>query len=215
MTRLFELARYPIEAETDERPFLAVWLAFAVAAVVPVLPLLPVVGYLPKALAASERGERLPAVLGDGRTLLRRAVGGSALCVLFLGPPLIALLVTIYGVLFSSGGDVPQIRFLAGSTAVLLSGVVALYLLPIALTAYGREDSLRDALSPGRFREVGGHGAYFYRWTTGAVVLSLAGSAGGILGIVPGIGPVLTGAALAYGLLIAVYYWGRAVGGTR
>lgn len=143
------------------------------------------------------------------------SLGATALCLLFLGPPLVALVVTIYGVLFSSGGDVPTVRFAAGSTAVLLAGMVGLYLLPITLTTYGREESLRSSLSLASIREVGTHGGYFVGWTIGCVAFSLAASVGSVLFTVPRLGPLLGTLPLAYGLLVTANFWGRAVARSR
>jgi hypothetical protein len=216
MNRSLGAVRYPIAGPAGERPLLAIWIAFSLAVVVPLVPLFLVVGYLVRALVANERGESLPPFLADGWRLLRQSAGGAALCALFLGPPLLALVVTIYGVIFSSsGGDVPTVRILAGSTAVLLVGLLALYLLPIALTTYGRTGSLRSALSLSSLRAAGSHGAYFVGWTLGCVGLCFAAALGRVLFAVPRIGPVLGTLPLAYGLLVAGHVWGRAVGRTR
>lgn len=217
MDRSLGTLRYPIAGPVGERPLLATWIALALALFVPLLPLLPVVGYLVRTLVASERGESLPPFLTDASTLLRRSAGGAALCLLFLGPPLAAMVVTIYGVIFSTtgGGGVPTVRILAGSTAVLLVGLVALYLLPIALTTYGQSGSLRSAVSLSSLRSVGGHGAYFVGWTVGCVALCFAAALGRVLYVIPSVGPLLGMLPIAYGLLVTGHVWGRGIGRAR
>ncbi|MBO4248631.1 DUF4013 domain-containing protein [Halomicrobium sp. IBSBa] len=210
-------ATYPIAGDARERPLLAVWLSLALSFVVPVVPLLPVVGYVVRALTASERGDALPPFLADGRTLLRQSVGGSVLCVFFLGLPLAALLVTVYGVvtLDASAGDLPTGRILAGSTATLFVGLLGLYLLPIALTVYGQTGSLREAFSIAPFRSIGGHGAYFFGWTLGFVALTVTLGIGGSLLTFSRVGPLLGTFVFAYGFLVATYLWGRAIARAR
>ena len=203
---------YPIAGDARERPLLAVWLLFALAVVVPVLPALPVVGYLVRVLTASERGEPMPPFLADWRTLLRRSLGGLVVCLVFLGIPFAALLVTLYGVVtLEPGANAPVGRILAGSTAVLFVGVLGTYLAPVALTVYGREGSLRRAFSVAALRPVAGHAAYFFGWTLGFTALVVAVGVGGALFTVSRAGPLFGTFALAYGLLVAAYLWGRAV----
>jgi hypothetical protein len=203
---------YPVAGDEAERPVLAVWLLLALSVVVPVFPALPVVGYFVRVLAASERGESMPPLLADPRTLLRRSVGGVALAVAFLGVPFAALLVTLYGVVsLEPGAGAPVGRILAGSTAVLFVGLLGLYLLPVSLAVYGREGSLRRAVSPGALRPVAGHAAYFFGWTLGFTAVVVAVGVGGALFTVTRAGPLFGTFVLAYGLLVTAYLWGRAV----
>jgi len=203
---------YPIAGDAAERPLLAVWLLFALSVVVPVLPAVPVVGYLVRVLAASERGESIPPFLSEPRTLLRRSVGGAVVSLAFLGVPFAALLVTLYGVVsLEPGANAPVGRILAGSTAVLFLGIFGTYLAPIALTAYGREGSLRTAFSPAALRPVAGHAAYFFGWTLGFTALVVTVGLAGALFTVSRAGPLFGTFVLAYGLLVAAYLWGRAV----
>ncbi|RLM63082.1 DUF4013 domain-containing protein [Halorubrum sp. Atlit-26R] len=203
---------YPIAGDARERPLLAVWLLFALSVVVPVLPALPVVGYLVRVLTASERGDSIPAFLSDGRTLVRRSLGGTAVCLVFLGVPFAALLVTLYGVVGLEPGSNPPVgRILAGSTAVLFLGIAGTYLAPISLTTYGREGSLRRAFSPAALRPVAGHAAYFFGWTLGFTALVVTVGVGGALFTLSRLGPLAGTFVLAYGLLVAAYLWGRAV----
>ena len=207
---------YPIAGDAAERPLLAVWLLFAVSVVVPVLPALPVVGYLVRVLAASERGDALPPFLADGRTLVRQSIGGIVACLVFLGVPFAALLVTVYGVVtLAPGANAPVGRVLVGSTAVLFTALVGLYLLPVSLAAYGRDGSLRRALSLGTLRPVAGHAAYFFGWTLGVTALVVAVGVGGALFTVTRIGPLFGTLVLAYGVLVAAYLWGRAIERTK
>jgi hypothetical protein len=203
---------YPIAGDAAERPLLAVWLLLALSVVVPVLPAVPVVGYLVRVLAASERGDSIPEFLSDGRTLVRRSLGGVAVCVVFLGVPFAALLVTLYGIVtLEPGADAPVGRILAGSTAVLLVGILGTYLAPISLTTYGREGSLRRAFSPASLRPVAGHAAYFFGWTLGFTALVVTVGVGGALFTLSRLGPLVGTFVLAYGLLVTAYLWGRAV----
>ncbi|WP_096394401.1 DUF4013 domain-containing protein [Halorubrum trapanicum] len=203
---------YPIAGDARERPLLAVWLLFALSVVVPVLPALPVVGYLVRVLTASERGDSMPLFLSDGRTLARRSLGGTAVCLVFLGIPFAALLVTLYGVVtLDPGSNAPVGRILAGSTAVLFLGVLGTYLVPVSLITYGREGSLRRAFSAAALRPVAGHAAYFFGWTLGFTALVVAVGVGGALFTVSRAGPLFGTFVLAYGLLVTAYLWGRAV----
>ena len=203
---------YPIAGDAAERPLLAVWLLLALSVEVPVLPAIPVVGYLVRALAASGRGDPLPAFLADGRTLLRRSLGGSVVCLVLLGVPFAALLVTLYGIVsLEPGADAPVGRILAGSTAVLFVGLLGTYLLPVSLTTYGRTGSLRRALSPSALRPVAGHAAYFFGWTLGFTAVVVTVGVSGALFTLSRIGPFAGTFVLAYGLLATVYLWGRAV----
>ena len=203
---------YPIAGDAAERPLLAVWLLLALSVVVPVLPAVPVVGYLVRVLAASERGDSIPAFLSDGRTLVRRSLGGVVVCLAFLGVPFAALLVTLYGIVtLEPGANAPVGRILAGSTAVLLVGVLGTYLAPISLTTYGREGSLRRAFSPAALRPVAGHAAYFFGWTLGFTALVVTVGVGGALFTLSRLGPLVGTFVLAYGLLVTAYLWGRAV----
>lgn len=203
---------YPIAGDAAERPLLAVWLLFALSAVIPVLPALPVVGYLVRVLVASERGDSMPPFLADGRTLVRRSLGGIVVCVAFLGVPFAALLVTLYGIVtLEPGADAPVAVILAGSTAVLFMGVVGLYLVPIAVTIYGRQGSIRRAFSVAALWPVAGHGAYFFGWTLGFTALVVTVGVGGALFTVSRAGPLIGSFVLAYGLLVATYLWGRAI----
>jgi len=207
---------YPIAGDAAERPLLAVWLLFAVSVVIPVLPALPVVGYLVRVLAASERGDALPPFLADGRTLVWQSVGGVIAGLAFLGVPFAALLVTVYGVVtLTPGANAPVGRVLIGSTAVLVTALVGLYLLPVSLAAYGRDGSLRRALSLGTLRPVAGHAAYFFGWTLGVTALVVAVGIGGALFTVTRIGPLFGTFVLAYGVLVAAYLWGRAIERTK
>jgi hypothetical protein len=203
---------YPVSGEARERPLLAVWLLFALSVVVPVLPALPVVGYFVRVLAAGERGDAMPLFLADGRTLVRRSLGGTAVCLAFLGVPFAALLVTLYGVVtLEPGADAPVVVILAGSTVVLFIGVIGLYLVPVSLTTYGREGSLRRAFTVNALRPVAGHAAYFFGWTLGFTALVVAVGVGGALFTFSRAGPLFGTFVLAYGLLVAAYLWGRAV----
>jgi len=209
--------RSPFDGPQSERPLLVVWVALTLAAVVPVLPLVLVVGYLVRALDASARGDPLPPALSDLRRFIGQSLGGCLLCLLFLGPPLAALLVTVYGVVSigPDGGSVPTLRVLAGSTAVLLFGLLGLSLLPITLATYGTTGSLRSALSLSLLRSIAGHGAYFVGWTLGCLALTLAAGLATALAAVPRIGPLLAALATAYGLLVAVFFWGRGIDRAR
>ncbi|QAU13428.1 DUF4013 domain-containing protein [Halorubrum sp. BOL3-1] len=203
---------YPVAGDAAERPLLAVWLLLALAVVVPLLPALPVVGYLVRVLAASERGDALPRFLADGRRLLQQSIGGLLACLVFLGVPFAALLVTVYGVVtLEPGANAPVGRILAGSTAMLFVALLGLYLLPISLTVYGQEGSIRRALSPGALRPVAGHPAYFFGWTLGFTALVVTVGVGGALFTLSRIGPLVGTFVLAYGLLVTAYLWGRAV----
>ncbi|CDK40486.1 unknown [Halorubrum sp. DM2] len=203
---------YPVAGDAAERPLLAVWLLLALSVLVPVLPAVPVVGYLVRVLAASERGDSLPPFLADGRTLLRRSLGGLVVCLAFLGVPFAALLVTLYGVItLEPGADAPVVVILAGSTAVLFMGIIGLYLVPISLTTYGRQGSLRRAFSTDSLRPVAGHAAYFFGWTLGFTALVVTVGVGGALFTLSRIGPLAGTFVLAYGLLVTAYLWGRAV----
>lgn len=207
---------YPLAGDGGERPLVACWVCLALASLVPVLPAVVVVGYLARVADAGRTGAAAPAFFEQPLALLRRGIGGTAVAVGYLLVPVAALLVSVYGAAASGRGEVPgfggTVTLYAGGTAVFCLFLLGVYLLPIGLTTYAREGSLRAAFDGGDLRRVGANAAYFWRWTVGLVTLSFAASVANLAGGVDGVGPLVAALVLAYGGVLAVRAWGRGVG---
>lgn len=218
---LAALAR-PFRGPGAERPVLATWLcllAATLAAVVPLLPLLvllPVAGYAVRALVAGAAGDPAPRLLTDPGALLKTGLGAVAVAVAYLAIPAVVLAVTVTGLRSAPAVATDDLLTLglvaAGSTTVLFTALVGAYLFPVALTAYGRDGTLRAAVDAGRLRRTGAHWAYFVDWTTAAVALGVAGALARAVWSIPRVGPLAGTAVLAYALLLACHWWGRGVG---
>lgn len=205
---------YPIRGPERERPFLAVWV-LVLGSFLVVVPVVAVVGYLVRVIDASDRDEPAPSFVADARTLLRRGLGGTALAVVFLAGPVLALLITVYGAMFGIEGVEPgstsTFVVYAGSTVVLFFSLLGAYLLPIALFRYGRTGSLRAALSRKWLRGAATHGAYFAGWTLGAVLATIGIGLGTALFPIARVGPVLTAFVLAHAAIVTCHVWGRSL----
>lgn len=204
---------YPVAGDRAERPLLSCWVALLLAAIVPVVPLIPVAGYLLRVLDAAENDEEAPAFLAEPKALLQRGLGVTALSVVYLAVPVAGLVVTVSGALGRdvAPGGFGTVVFYAGSTAVLWIALFAAYLLPVALSTYGRTGRLRDGFDTSALRSVGAHGAYFVRWVAGAATFAVAAGVGTASLAVPNLGPVIAAFFLAYGLILTAYVWGRGI----
>lgn len=210
-----ETLTYPISGPGRERPLVATWALVLAGFLLPLLPWILAVGYLVRVLDASDRGDPAPRFFADARAYLRDALGGTALTVLFLAGPFLALLITVYGARFGvegvEPGNTPTLLIYAGSTVVLAVALLGSYLLPVALFRFGRTGSLRSALSGRWLRLAGLHGAYFAGWTLGAV-LGLTGVGLAVrLFSVGRIGPPIAALVLAHAGIVTAYVWGRAL----
>lgn len=208
---------YPLRGEAGERPLVACWVLLLLAGLVPVVPLVPLLGYLILVLAASARGESAPPLLDDGRRVLQRGLGGTALVVLFLGGPIAVLLITVYGASFGAREAAPSgtgvLVFYAGSTAVLFAALLAAYLLPIALLRYAGTGRLRGGLDVGALRTAATSAAYFRDWVAGAVATTTAATVASRLAALGRLGAVVAALVLAYALLVTAHLWGRSLAG--
>lgn len=211
----FGTLAYPVSGATTERPLLACWVLVLLGFLVPVLPLIPFVGYLVRVLVVSARGDPdPPAFLDDLSGLVRLGLGGTVVAVGYLAVPVVLLLVTVNGALGFSGeldGFVESLLFFSGSTIVLTLSLVAVYLFPVALISYGRERRLRAAVDRATVLSLPRRLNVFVGWAIGFVVVSVgAGVATAVLGRFR-LGPVLASLVVAYTLVLASQYIGRAV----
>lgn len=211
----FGTLAYPISGATTERPLLASWILVLLALLVPVLPLIPLLGYLVRVLVRSADGEPDPPAFVTGLSdLLRLGIGATAVAVAYLTIPVVLLVVTVNGALEFSGeldGLVPGLLFFSGSTIVLVVSLLAAYLFPVALLAYGRERRLRAAVDRATLTSLARRLNVFVGWVLAFVVVSVgAGVARQLFGLTR-LGPVLAALVAAYTLVLASHYFGRAV----
>lgn len=206
---------YPITGEARERPLLACWVLVLLGFLVPFVPLIPLFGYLVRVLVRSADGDtECPPFLTDGFELIRLGVGATVVLVCYLVVPLVLLLVTINGVLESSRaleGFTRTVIALSGSTVVLLLSLLAAYVLPLALTHYGRERRLRAAFDRSAISSLARRLNVFVGWVTALVVLTVGGAIGNALVTVSRVGPVLAALALAYTVVLASHHVGYAI----
>lgn len=213
---------WPLRGPGAERPVLATWLCLlaatlaAVVPLLPILPLLPVAGYGLRALVAGAEGDPAPRLLTDPGDLLRTGLGASVVAFGYLAVPAVVLAVTVTGLQSAPAVGTSDWLTLglvaAGSTTVLFTALAGAYLCPVALTAYGREGTLRAAVDAGHLRRTGAHWAYFVDWTAAAVTLGVAGTLVRAAWSIQRLGPLVGTAVLAYALLLACHWWGRGVG---
>lgn len=207
----FGVFGYPVAGEDREWPVVVGWILFMISLVVPLVPLIPYVGYLVRVIAASSQGDSTPPIRTEPVRLLKQGVVGSVVVAAYLLLPGLGLLVTIYGASDrSSGGDIgfsDSILFSAGSTAVLVFFLLAVFLVPVALTRF-EDDGFRAAFGIRRLTPVAGHAAYFSRWMAGAVALVLTAAFANVTFQIDRAGPVLASLLLAFGVILTCHLWG-------
>lgn len=207
---------YPFGGEARERPLVACWILAMVAFLVPVAGLVavvPVMGYLVRVLDASAAGESAPRMAVEAVDLVRRGIGGFLVGACYLVGPLVALLVTVYGVTNNdpSVDPVGIVSLYAGSTVVLCLFLLAAFLVPAAVAAYAESESLRAAFSTARLRPVAGHAAYFTRWMAGAVTLTTVTAVANVSLQIHRAGPVVASLLAVYGSIVAIHLWGEGI----
>lgn len=203
---------YPVAGETVERPLLAGWILVLLGFLVPILPLIPFLGYLVRVLVSSGAGDTgSPPFMGDGPDTIRLGVSAAAISVVYLAIPVGLLVVTVYGLIESP--RVPRdfagtLIFFSGTTVVLILSLLASYLLPVALTAYGRERRLGAAFD---YRTVG-HLArsidVFVGWAIAVAIAAVGAEVGLALLDLSALGPVLAALVFAYTAILTFHCLG-------
>ncbi|NHN40799.1 DUF4013 domain-containing protein [Halorubellus sp. JP-L1] len=210
----FGVFEYPIAGKDREWPVVVGWILVMVSFVIPVAPLVPYLGYLVRVLAASSREDATPPIRTDPVGLLTQGILGSVIVATYLLPPVLALLVTVYGASERAGavdvGFSDSLVLYAGSTVVLAVFLLAVFLVPIALARYA-DDGFRAAFGARGIAPVASHAAYFARWMAGTVALVLTAAFANVAVQVDRAGPVIASLVVAYGVVLAAHLWGVGV----
>lgn len=181
-----------LRGENAEEAVLTGWICLlAHSLFLPMLALVPALGYLVATTRAMiEEESALPPV--EFRSLFVSGAGASAVCLAYgLVPAAVgAITISLAGTAVIDPGSGESILFLTGSTVTLFVVLTGLYLLPIALCRYA-VSGLRDALPDRSFLPVATHAAYFIGWTSALVLLAAGWFAGGVVELLPVVGPVL------------------------
>jgi len=203
---------YPIAGDRGERPVLAGWILVLASFFVPVLPLVPLVGYLVRVLVSSAAAESgTPAFVRDGIGLVRVGVGATMIFIAYAAIPLGVLLVTIYGLIESP--RVPEnlvetIAFFTGTTVAAVLSLLSSYLVPLAVTAYGRERRLRAAFAPAKVQPLARSREVFVAWAVAAVVTTVGVALSLELLSLSRLGSVLAALVVVYASILAVHRLG-------
>lgn len=201
-----ETLSYPVAGETAERPLLLGWILVLLGFLVPVLPLVVFLGYLVRVLASSASGAESPPSVGAVPALVRRGVGGTVIAVAYLALPAVVLAVTFRGLTGSPRvptGLAGTLVFSAGTTTVLCLALLSSYLLPVALTAYGRTGRLRAAFETDRLRVPATAGGVFVGWTVALVFVAVGAALSRAVVDVARVGPVIAALVVAYTATVA------------
>lgn len=155
-------------------PSLLVLVPFTLAFVV----VAALLGYVWLVVEAALDGADDPPAFAGVRTLLGRGLRASALAVVYLVPPLVAVVATLYGAATSgANGDIGFQRgvvTIAGSTTILVLALAFGYAFPAGFVRAVRDERLRAGLALRRLRPILGNGAYFLTWMGAALLLLLA-----------------------------------------
>lgn len=174
-----------------EEALLVGWICLlAHSLLLPLVALVPALGYLVAVARAEIDGEpSLPAV--EFRSL-PEGIAAGVICLLYGVIPLGvgAITVSLAGETTIDPAGGASILFLAGSTITLFVVLTGLYVLPIALCRYA-SGGLRDTVPDGSFLTVGTHAAYFIGWTSALLLLAAGWLLGGVVELVPLVGPIL------------------------
>lgn len=195
-----------LRGENAEEALLVGWICLlAHTLFLPVLALVPALGYLvATARAVIGDEEALPPV--EFRALFVEGIAASAVCLVYgLVPAAVgAITVSLASETAIDPQDGATLFFLIGSTTTLFVVLAGLYALPIALCRYA-DGTVRDALPSRRFLSVGTHAAYFIGWTSALLLFAAGWLAGGVVEVVPLVGPILA----------ALVWWVTALAATR
>jgi hypothetical protein len=205
---------YPVAGETAERPLLLGWILVLLGSLVPVFPQVVFLGYLVRVLASSASGAESPPSVGAVPALVRRGAGGTAIAVAYLALPAVVLAVTFRGITGSPrvpNGLAGTLVFSAGTTTVLCLALLSSYLLPIALTVYGREGRVRAAFETGQLRVLATAGAVFVGWTVALVLVAAGAALARVVVDVARLGPVLAALLVAYTAIVACHRIGISI----
>lgn len=185
-----------------------------VAVAVAAVPATALLGYLLRVGDATVRGEEAVPEFGSAGDLLRDGVRAWVVAAVYLGLPMVVLLVTVQGVLGSGidpdAGTGQRTAVLVGSTVSLFLALAVAYVFPAALLNVARGGGTVASLDPRRVRPLLSSGAYFAAWMAAFVAGVLAW--GLTLGALRSytVGGVLSVFAAFYFHLVAARYVGLA-----
>jgi len=180
---------YPLRGDHTESVYLnGLVLSFATAlaaglpgvlAAVAVVPATPLAGYLGAVHRDGVADGSAPPAFGPLPETVRRGVTVLAVAVAYLLPAAVVIAVTAVGASGAAdpGGSLSflgSFRLFAGSTAVLVVVLVALYLLPVGVGAALEAGSVRAGVSPAALAGTATTGAYFTAYWVAVVVLGAA-----------------------------------------
>ena len=142
------------------------------------VPATALFGYLLRVGDATVRGDESVPGFGSPRELFGSGLRAWAVAAVYLGLPLLILLVTMQGVLGSGvghdAGTAQRTALLVGSTVSLFLALAIAYVFPAALLNVARGGGPFASLDPRRVRPLLSSGAYFAAWMAAFVAGVLA-----------------------------------------
>jgi hypothetical protein len=185
------------------------------------IPLFPVLGYVVRVLRRTSTGDDRPPAFDDWEDL---TVTGAKAFVVQLGygivPAVLAAVFVGAAVLGAVSGSegAAAVGGVVAAVGILLAvvlGLVAMYLTPAAIANFAEKGTVRAGFAFGDLRPVWTSSTYAKAWLLGFVVVVAAGVVGGIVGVVPVLGQILTAFVTFYALVAATYIVGHAWGDLR
>jgi hypothetical protein len=182
------------------------------------VPLFAVMGYIVRVVRRTAAGNDEAPAFEDWEDLV--VTGAKAFAIQFVYGVVPALLAAVFvgvGVLGAASGSEGGVAFggLLAVVGVLLAvvlGLLAAYLSPAAIANFAERGTVGAGFAVGDLRPIWTSAVYARAWLLGAVVVLAAGVVGGLLGVVPVLGQVLTAFVTFYALVAAYYVIGHAWG---
>lgn len=182
------------------------------------VPMFVLMGYIVRVLRRTAAGNDEAPVFDDWEDLL--VTGAKAFAIQFgygFVPALLAAVFVVFGVLGAASGSeggaaVGGLLAVVGVLVASVLGLLAAYLSPAAVANFAERGTIGAGFALDDLRPVWTSAVYARAWLLGAVVVLGAGIVGGLLGIVPVLGQVLTAFVTFYALVAASYIVGHAWG---
>lgn len=218
---------YPLRGDHTESVYLnGLVLSFATAlaaslpgvlGVAALLPATPLAGYLGAVYRDGVADGSAPPAFGPLWEAARSGVAVLAVAAAFLLPAAVVIAVTAVGASGAAdpGGSLSflgSVRLFAGSTAVLVVILVALYLLPVGVGAALEAGSARAGLSPAALAGTATTGAYFTAYWVAVVLLGAAVGTAAALATLGRPGAAVGVALTFHALVGATHLLGRGYG---
>lgn len=183
-----------------------------------VVPAILVYGYLVRVLRGTMHGDDTPPTFGDWGEMFSDGLRAFGIALVYgFVPAVIAIaLVASAGLATGAGGQagdaVGGAIFFVGGLLVLVLGLVAIYVVPAAIANYAERGTFGAGFAWGDLRPILTSGRYATAWAMGFVVVVAASIVGGLLGVIPFLGVVLSAVVSFYALVAAYYIVGHAWG---